>query len=122
MKNGISIGRLIGIVLFALLGACATDDEASCTSLCNEATAGGCNTFDLGQGSCAADCALAQRLSDKAGCQAETTVRLDCEAAQANVCDPGCDAENMALVECGANFCVSNLTDPDCEAALAAIQ
>ncbi len=89
-------------------------NTASCESLCREAEDRGCNTFSLGTGSCESDCALAHRLSDKGGCNAQYDARVDCEARQADICEVGCGSEENALESCVQTYCLAHLSDPDC--------
>ncbi len=116
--------RLRAILIFAfgislLAIACGDDDEdaeASCVSLCEEAVSRDCNTFDLGQGSCSADCALANEIAIAGGCEAERDARISCESAQDDICDPGCSTEDQAFTSCGLAYCQSNPTDESCMA------
>lgn len=117
--------RLIAICLFALSSillfvACGDDDpEAQCQSLCEEAEEKNCNTFDAGQGSCAADCELANTIAEKGGCEEERDARIQCEADQADICDAGCGAEDEAFGNCALAYCSQNTTDEDCQKLLA---
>lgn len=86
----------------------------TCTELCEEAEGRGCNTFNLGTGSCAGDCDLALRISEKGGCEAQYDARVECEASQDDVCESGCTAQDNALQSCGLNYCTANPGDPDC--------
>lgn len=105
-----------------LFVACGDDDPAEeCTSLCEEAVSKGCNDFDLGQGSCSADCELANSIAESGGCQDQRDAKIKCEADQSDICDPGCESEDQAFFGCGIAYCQSNTDDPDCAKLTAAI-
>jgi hypothetical protein len=106
---------VVGLLAAVVVMGCG---KPSCTELCEEAEGRGCNTFVLGTGSCAGDCALAERLADKSGCGAQKDARIDCEAMQEDICEVGCSAEDSALTSCVTPFCVANPSDPDCVALL----
>lgn len=110
------ISAFILLLSSALLPvACGEDRAGDCTGLCEEAEAEGCNTFDLGQGSCASDCQLADRVAETAGCQAEADARLACEAGQDDICEDGCGSEDQAFAQCVLSYCQQNLDDADCQ-------
>jgi hypothetical protein len=102
----------LSMMTAALASGCG---KPSCTELCDEAEGRGCNTFVIGTGSCAGDCDLAERLSSRAGCDAQMEARLDCEREQADICDPGCGSEQSALESCAATYCLANPMDADCQ-------
>jgi hypothetical protein len=113
------IRSLVGLsVLVSSLFLASGCNNASCESLCNEAEDRGCNTFVLGTGSCESDCALAKRISDRGGCDAQYEARVDCEAAQEDICDVGCGAEDNALLACAQSYCAANPSDADCQRLL----
>lgn len=111
--------RLFALALFLAIPlsplACS-DSAGDCTSLCEEAEAEGCNTFDLGQGSCASDCQLADRVAETSGCREEADARLACEQDQDDICDSGCGSQDQAFAQCVFAYCQQNLDDSDCQA------